>query len=254
MSTVDKKIFVCRGNVVFFLNAVGDQVREDILCSNLAAQIRASKQYPEFADSDRWYREYRKALGVFGWSLQRQASREYEVGESSSLTIMEIVEKELLMYIPASNVESMVEALKKIDALPVESAPACVLRDNMISTNLVDDSEANEKSISRIRFSLVFCGPGSIAHALYLNLATLETLGPNVFSQVLRKGSLKGSVTVGYVSEELVDAHYASIREKIAAQLGDSRQALIKPVLERLLKVPEVAPFKGPGRASDPGV
>jgi hypothetical protein len=89
--------YVNDGNITGMLG-VTNQQKEDLLNSQLLAQLAANKKFDRFTDSENWYKNYVSVLENIAWVLGAFDFKKYQ-SQSSTFTISEVTITTLLSII-----------------------------------------------------------------------------------------------------------------------------------------------------------
>ena len=219
MDVQDKQVCLCAGELLVFSEAVDAQLREDVLHSNLAAQLRANKDHPGFSENAEWYAGFIKALGVCGWRIHAQESRSYELESSVEFSVAGIVEKELATHLPVPNVAAVLDGLKAVAELPA-------LRDHTVKAQRHASSETGGALTTGVRLLVALCNHGSTMNLLFLNFETSEVVELNAVDQLFSTDRFFSGLSVSYCSLELSQRVFARQRDRMTRLLEPHQQLL----------------------------
>ncbi|MFW0758568.1 hypothetical protein ACN1C3_28275 [Pseudomonas sp. H11T01] len=226
MDVKDNQVCLCAGELVVFSGGVETQLREDILHSNLAAQLRANKDHPGFSESAEWYAGFMMALGVCGWKVHTQESRSYELEFPGEFSVTGVVEKELTAHLPVTHVVAVLLGLKAVAELPT-------LRNHTIKTQRLASSETGGPSATRVRLLIALCNHGSTMNVLFLSFETSEVVGLSAVDQLFSTDKLLSSLSVRYCSMELSQRVFARQRDRMT-QLLEPHQYLLSTIAPQI--------------------
>lgn len=100
--TDDKEsAYVNDGNVTGMLG-VNNQQKEDLLNSQLLAQLAANKAHNRFGDSENWYKKYVEVLENIAWVIGAFDFKKYQ-SQSTTFTISEVTISTLLSIITTTS-------------------------------------------------------------------------------------------------------------------------------------------------------
>lgn len=200
------------GNLVTFASSVPDQARQDLLNSNLLAQLAADKRFSRFKESADWYKFYGDTLGNLAWQVTSMTFSRY-VPPGLQFNPREIVLAEMSKMESLQNVRLVRNTIDATYSLPTDAKPRVVL-DRFSCT----DHELN--------LQVCFADGASGVGIVCLIFATEEFI-ENPLTQEFDVSALRSDIRVAQFSGAINERLYPSIRRSVIDKLGTKREECI---------------------------
>ncbi|MFS8975887.1 hypothetical protein PO002_15490 [Cupriavidus necator] len=203
------------GNLVSLATNAPEQARQDLLNSNLLAQLAADKRCSRFGQSADWYKFYGDTLSNLAWQVTSMAFTRY-MPPGLQFNPREIILAEMSRMVSPENVPLVRNAIDATNSLPTDARPRMVL-DQFSCT----DHELN--------LQVCFAKGASAIDIVCLVFAT-EALIENPLTQEFEVSALKSDIRIARLSGAINERVYPMIRQSVIDKLGAKREAYILPV------------------------
>ncbi|MDF3832876.1 hypothetical protein P3W85_07940 [Cupriavidus basilensis] len=203
------------GNLVTFAHDVPAQARQDLLNSNLLAQLAADKQISRFTESAAWYKRYGDTLSNLTWQVTRMRFSRY-VPPGLQFNPREIVLAEMSKVESPQNVGLVRNTIDTLNSLPDDARAREVLQ-RFSST----DHELN--------LQVSFGDGGSAVDIVCVIFATEEDI-VDPLVQEFDVAALKSEIRIALLSGVINERLYPAIRQSVIDKLGDKRGEFIVAV------------------------
>lgn len=203
------------GNLMAFADAVTTQVREDLLNSNLLAQLAADKKCSRFTRPIDWYRYYGDTLSALAWQVSGMNFSRY-VPAGLQFNTREIVLAEMAKVETPAHVRQVREAIDALDGLPEDARAREVFR----------AFSAKEHALN---LQVSFGATGAAGRIVCVVFSTEEDI-VDPLVQTFEVSALTTDIRIAVLSGELNEQIYPMLRQSVIDKLGDRRDELIVPV------------------------
>lgn len=210
--------YVNDGNVTGMIE-VSNQQKEDLLNSQLLAQLAANKAFDRFSDSENWYKKYTEVLENIAWVIGAFDFKKYQ-SQSSTFTISEVIISTLLSIIPPTS-----PILKFVEGV-IGS-----IGDEKNKENLLKFSQ-NSMSSESGNFQALACYIDPELKTLCATF-TGSHFKVDITQHVSPCSSYESSKTTLFASAQIMSLNeviYANIRQQIIDKLGDRAKQYVSEI------------------------
>ncbi|WP_157378178.1 hypothetical protein [Burkholderia ubonensis] len=214
------------GNMFAFEPNMADLHKEDVLNSNLLAQLVADKRLSRFDDPRAWYGAYGDVLANLAWRADGLNFKNLRPS-SDTFLVKEIVLDEMRRVLSREQERRVEDAIDTLALLPDDEKPVVVFQQ---FNHVNQENQATSSGIVNIQFSYsdqsrdggVFCT------SIYMFFG-IACVVDNPIREQFQTNLLDGSIHIARVSSTLNEDIYNRIRDDVIKKLGEKREEYIAP-------------------------
>ena len=207
--------YITGGGVATFTENVSGQVKQDILNATLLAQLAATKKYDRERNTEEWYREYNRVLGIVGFVIEGFEFDRY-TASGSTLSMDEAV-LEIIGALTTGNEVAVLTAT--LDAMRNLS--------NDDKRIVLFDSHGSQSSNGNFQVYPCCQSPNGDV-SLTLGAFYFKGTQKNTNFLFFQWSSSSTHLYKGVQKAVLNTEYYAAVRSSIVTKLGDNAVNLVK--------------------------
>ncbi len=206
------------GNLFCFNDDIPEQELNDLLDSNLLAQLMADKKFSRFEHIHQWYDFYTQSLGKLAWRTQGLKFSEIK-HPGNSFTVKGIVLDEMRKMQSAANMQRVEDSIETLNLQSADAPAAVVFR----AGNHISSAAG-----SIVNLQISFAQPTSELSMVCLVFSTSNAV-ENPLTMKFHATNLKNPIQVGRLSSMLNTDVYNGVRQTVIDKLGSKRDEYIVP-------------------------
>ncbi|WP_454837765.1 hypothetical protein [Pseudomonas mohnii] len=218
-------ICLVAGNLLLVAGGFSQRLREDLLDSVLFSQLYAGAKVVKWSDAESWYTECATAMERVKWQRTVYKNSSFEPKDDAGFSIRDSVVNQVHSLFGKNLVEKFEQLINCIEHSFVEEAVGKVLREHAVATEKTSD----DADFSTIALQMGVLGPGPVLYSGFVCFRTSEEVEVDFLNQCFSGTHIVGEVSIDFAKQQLDRAAFerSRMREKIIAQLPDSRDGLI---------------------------
>lgn len=239
------EFFLCGHHLFVFSANVDRQHRQDLLHSNLLAQLVSDKKYP--ARSGQWQADYGQNLANLGWALLSSQHRSAQPESNRPLSLEQTISQELLGSVPSAEAvagEALLAALSQpstfsaaVDArillrdvadAPPSSLPVAVIEEQEPEQEQSVIESTTERTLNRLSLNLIMVTRPDSLQALSVDFDTFERPSKALLQHKFQPSQTRSNVQVRHGVFNL-SSRYEGLRAEVDAKVGQKIHELIMP-------------------------
>lgn len=218
-------ICLVAGNLFFVVGGFSQKMREDLLDSVLFSQLHAGTKFVKWSDAERWYTECATAMEKVKWQRTVYKSNSFEPKDDAEFSIRDSVVNQVSSLFGKNLVEKFEQLISCIEHSLVDEAAGGALREHAVDTVKTSD----DADFSTIAVQMGILGPGPVLYSTFAYFKTSEEVEVDFLNQCFSGKHIVGEVSFDFAKQQFDQADFerSRVREKITAQLPDSKDKLI---------------------------
>jgi hypothetical protein len=213
------------GNLLLVAGGFSQQLREDLLDSLLFSQLYADTKVVRWSDAESWNTECATALEKVKWQRTVYKNNRFDPKNDAQFSIRDSVVGQVRSLFGKNQVEKFEQLINGVEHSFVEEAAGGALREHAVATvKTTDDAD-----FSTIALQMGILGVGAVLYSVFVCFNTIEEVEADFLNQCFSGKHIVGEVSFDFAKQQLDRAGFerSRMREKIIAQLPDSRDGLI---------------------------
>lgn len=223
---MDYEFKVVSGQLVLLPKALSDQVKRDVLNTQLYAQLYASAKAKKFSDPIVWDKRLTNARSELKWFTRFTLSQRPEPVDEAEINTTSLI-MEQFARAPHFDLVLMEDAVRRgLSALACSSPAHKVFFDSTLRV-MNDDSSLKPQTVSDVFLNVSVVSPEAHMIDVQVSFSALQLLDEHFLEQGLEGKDIVGSISLSVSEFELDTSAFSSIRDKVMAGLGGAEATQI---------------------------
>lgn len=217
---------VVSGQLILLPKTLPEQIKKDILHTQLLAQIYASVGADRFSDAKEWDNRQTTARSELRWTTQFTLATHSEPADEVTINLTTLILDQLARA-PFANSPVMGEAIKcGLKALVAPSPAHKVFFEEIIKVTPANSSSP-AGALSEISFQVSVVSPVAHMIDIQIGFSVRTLLDEHVFEAVLTGKDVVGPLSLSVSEYELDTQGFERIRDKVVGTLAGAEKNLI---------------------------
>ncbi|WP_213878518.1 hypothetical protein [Pseudomonas sp. dw_358] len=214
---------LCGRHVFAFGEKVAAQDRDDLLLSNLLAQLVSDKK--QIACSESWRADYLQNLGKLGWVMTEVHNQQAVFDPGQPVELMHLLSAQLLKIVSSPELDTG-RALLEVISEPSSFTQAVEAK--ILLPDVGSAEPTAMEIINRVSLTLIMVTDTKSLHAVNLVFETLEHPASPIVRHSFQPHQLRSDIRVHHSVVSLSN-RYSALRAGVIAKLGEKADELIVP-------------------------
>ncbi|MFP3516042.1 hypothetical protein SB766_07565 [Pseudomonas sp. SIMBA_077] len=217
---------VVSGQLILLPKTLPDQIKKDILHTQLYAQIYASADADRFSDAEAWDKRLTFARSELKWATRSTMARHSEPADEATINVTTLILNQLARA-RFANSSVMGEAIKCGLKALVSSSPAHkVFFDSILKVTHIGSSSSAEV-LSEVSFQVSVVSPVAHMIDIQIGFSVRKLLDEHVFETMLTGKDVVGPMSLSVSEYELDTFDFSHVRDKVVDNLEGAEKTLI---------------------------
>lgn len=211
---MDYEFKVVSGQLVLLPKELSDQLKQDILNTQLYAQLYASVSANKFSDPMVWDKRLTSARSELKWFTRFMVSRRPESTDDAKINATSLV-MEQFARAPHFDPALMEDAIRRgLSALACSSPAQKMFFDSALRVTKAD-SLLKRQTVSDVFLNVSVVSPKAHMIDVQINFSAHQLLDEHLFEQGLKGKDVVGSISLSVSEFELDTSAFSRIRDKV---------------------------------------